>query len=108
VIPGRQQLFTENTLTAVLPLLLRKNLATALSVLRFWSIVLSSNLVGTYIFALCVARVAIFSPHVQQAIVEVSKEPAAGFWVVLMRALFAALAAGTDGVVVAGRGVRAR
>ena len=104
MIPGRQQLFTENTLTAVLPLLLRKNLATALSVLRFWS----SNLVGTYIFALCVARVAIFSPHVQQAIVEVSKEPAAGFWVVLMRALFAALAAGTDGVVVAGRGVRAR
>jgi formate-nitrite transporter family protein len=89
VILGRQQLFTENTLTVVLPVLLRKNLATALNMLRLWSIVLSTNLVGTYIFALCVARMAIFEPHIQQAIVEVSKEPAAGFWVVLLRALFA-------------------
>jgi formate-nitrite transporter family protein len=88
-ILGRQQLFTENTLTVVLPLLRRKNVATALSVLRLWSIVLASNLVGTYIFALCIARVTIFNPHVQQAIAAVSKEPPAGFWVVLMRALFA-------------------
>jgi formate/nitrite transporter FocA (FNT family) len=89
VILGRQQLFTENTLTVVLPVLLRKNLATAVSMLRLWSIVLTSNLVGTYIFALCIARVAIFNPHVQQAIADVSKEPPAGFWVVLMRAVFA-------------------
>jgi len=89
VILGRQQLFTENTVTVVLPLLLRKNLATALSMLRLWGIVLTSNLVGTYLFALCIARVGIFTPHVQQVIMEVSKEPAAGFWVVLMRALFA-------------------
>jgi formate-nitrite transporter family protein len=89
VILGRQQLFTENTLTVVLPLLLRKNLATAISMLRLWSIVLATNLVGTYIFALCVARVGIFNPHVQQAIAAVSKESPGGFWVVLMRALFA-------------------
>jgi formate/nitrite transporter FocA (FNT family) len=89
VILGRQQLFTENTVTVVLPLLLRKNLETALSMLRLWAVVLTSNLVGTYLFAFCIARVAIFNPHVQQAIAEVSKEPPAGFWVVLMRALFA-------------------
>jgi len=46
-------------------------------------------MVGTYIFALCNARVAIFNPHVQQAIADVSKEPPASFWVVLMRAVFA-------------------
>src|SRR6202034_727106 len=89
VILGRQQLFTENTLTVILPLLLRRNVATGLHVLRLWSIVLASNLVGTYIFALCIARVAIFNPHVQQAIANVSKEPPVGFWVVLVRALFA-------------------
>jgi formate/nitrite transporter FocA (FNT family) len=89
VILGRQQLFTENTLTVVLPLLLQKNLATALSMLRLWSLVLSSNLVGTYIFALCIARIAIFNPQVQQAIATVSKEAPASFWVVFMRALFA-------------------
>jgi hypothetical protein len=35
--------------------------------------------VGTYLFALCIVRVAIFNPDVQQAIAEVSKEPPAGF-----------------------------
>jgi formate/nitrite transporter FocA (FNT family) len=89
VILGRQQLFIENTVTVVLPLLLRKNLTTADSMLRLWAIVLASNLVGTYIFALCIARVAIFNPHVRQAIADASKEALTGFWVVLMRALFA-------------------
>lgn len=89
VVLGRQQLFTENTLTVVLPLLLKKNLATALSMLRLWALVLSSNLVGTYIFALCIARIAIFTPQVQQALANVSKEAPGGFGVVFMRALFA-------------------
>ena len=36
VIVGRQQLFTENTLTAIIPLLARRNLATFWQVLRLW------------------------------------------------------------------------
>ena len=89
VILGRQQLFTENTLTVVLPLLLRKNLATAISMVRLWAIVLSTNLFGTFLFALCIGRLAIFNPHVQQALADVSREVPGGFWVVLMRAIFA-------------------
>jgi formate-nitrite transporter family protein len=90
VVLGRQQLFTENTLTVILPLLLRKNLATAVSVLRLWSVVLLSNLVGTYLFALCVARVAVLDPHIRQVLVQVSQERlGAGFWVVLVRGIFA-------------------
>ncbi len=54
VILGRQQLFTENTLTVVLPLLVRKDLATLLRMLRLWAVVLGANLVGTFLFALCV------------------------------------------------------
>lgn len=83
VILGRQQLFTENTLTVVLPLLRQKDLRRARSVLRLWAIVLGSNLVGTYLFALCVAKVHIFTPHIQQTIAQVSREspPDSGsFW----------------------------
>lgn len=48
VIVGRQQLFTENTLTIVLPLLVRKDLGTLMRMLRLWFVVLSSNLLGTF------------------------------------------------------------
>src|SRR4051812_22425274 len=44
VILGRQQLFTENTLTPILPLLQRKPKATLANVLRLWTIVLIGNL----------------------------------------------------------------
>src|ERR1700688_489287 len=50
----RQQLFTENTLTVVLPLLLRKDLTTLLRMLRLWGVVIGGNLVRTFLFALCI------------------------------------------------------
>src|SRR5579884_3715021 len=51
VILARQQLFTENTLTAFLPLMSRRNMATLKQVARLWSIVLLMNLVGAHIVA---------------------------------------------------------
>ncbi|HWF39822.1 MAG TPA: formate/nitrite transporter family protein [Candidatus Acidoferrales bacterium] len=90
VVLGRQQLYTETTLTAVLPLLSRRNMRTALSVLRLWGIVLLANLVGTYLFALAIGRVSIFSPQVHQMFAEVSSSSTVGgFWVVFARAVFA-------------------
>jgi formate-nitrite transporter family protein len=90
VVLGRQQLYTETTLTAVLPLLSRRNVRTAASTLRLWTVVLIANLVGTYLFALCVAKIPIFPPHVQQGLMEVSKGSAeSGFGVVFVRAIFA-------------------
>src|SRR3954465_9128941 len=44
VILGRQQLFTENTLTPILPLLQKKNRETLLNVLRLWGVVLLANM----------------------------------------------------------------
>lgn len=73
VILGRQQLFTENTLTVVLPLLYRRNLATLLRVLRLWSIVLAANLVGTFLFTLLL-RMTLFEPQVLQAFEEIGRE----------------------------------
>ncbi|MDQ6622159.1 MAG: formate/nitrite transporter family protein, partial [Verrucomicrobiota bacterium] len=51
VILGRQQLFTKNTLTVILPLLKEKKLALLLNVARLWTIVLIANLIGAFIFA---------------------------------------------------------
>ncbi|XIG12485.1 formate/nitrite transporter family protein [Dehalogenimonas etheniformans] len=49
VILGRQQLFTENTLTAVLPLLHKWSNETLVLVARLWGIVLAANLAGVLI-----------------------------------------------------------
>lgn len=52
VILARQQLFTENTITAVLPLMADKGWDKLLRTARLWAIVLVANLVGTFLFTL--------------------------------------------------------
>jgi formate/nitrite transporter FocA (FNT family) len=90
VVLGRQQLFTENTLTVVLPLLIRKDLATLLRMLRLWAVVLSANLVGTFLFALCIGKIEVFDAHTQQCLAEIGNgHLGASFWIVLVRAIFA-------------------
>lgn len=64
VVLGKQQLFTENTLTPVLPLLHRKDLRTLLNVGRLWGVVLAANLLGALIIALVVVHTSVFSPKV--------------------------------------------
>jgi hypothetical protein len=61
---------------------------TALRMLRLWGAVLPANLVGHF-FALCVARIPVFSPPIEQALTSVSRDGrGAGFWVVVARAIF--------------------
>jgi formate-nitrite transporter family protein len=50
VILGRQQLFTENVLTAVLPVMMHWKLGWLLRMLRLWLIVLAANAVGCFLF----------------------------------------------------------
>lgn len=90
VVLGRQQLFTENTLTVVLPLLLKKDLSTLLRMLRLWAVVLAANLVGTFLFALCIGKIHLFDPHTQQTLTDIgATHLGGGFGTVLMRAIFA-------------------
>jgi formate/nitrite transporter FocA (FNT family) len=90
VILGRQQLFTENTLTVVLPLLQRKDRATLLQVLRLWAVVLVSNLAGTFLFAWCIGRIDLFEPGVSRNFAELSQTAVStGFWITVMRGIFA-------------------
>lgn len=66
VVLGRQQLFTENTLTAILPVLDDPDKGKKLlQMLRLWSIVLFTNLVGAGLFAYVVAHSGMFSPEVK-------------------------------------------
>ena len=55
VILARQQLFTENTLTAVLPAISAGKRRTYWRVLRLWGIVLLANVVGTVLFGSALA-----------------------------------------------------
>lgn len=90
VILGRQQLFTENTLTAIIPLLARRNLATLAAVLRIWTIVLIANLIGAHIFAWAIGTLPVFKPEVESALRELAIEAAnVGFGVAILRGIFA-------------------
>lgn len=90
VVLGRQQLFTENTLTVILPLLARPSLRTLFRILRLWGIVLVANLLGAFIFATVVAQTPLFLPHVQSALLGVSRDSLrGGFGLTVLRAVFA-------------------
>ena len=90
VILGRQQLFTENTLTAIIPLLAKRDLATLAAVLRLWTVVLIANLIGAHIFAWVVGSLPVFKPEVESALRELAIESAnVGFGVAILRGIFA-------------------
>lgn len=78
VIVGRQQLFTENSLTPVLPLLHNRDRATAVRVLRLWGVVLFTNLIGAFLFALVCAKTAVFRPDVRAAFGAIGAEALEG------------------------------
>lgn len=68
VIMGRLQLFTENTITTVFPLLDHPSLNGFLSTLRLWAIVLAANVVGAFVAASVMHTGAIaeeFRPAIQ-------------------------------------------
>jgi formate/nitrite transporter FocA (FNT family) len=90
VIVGRQQLFTENTLTAIIPLLARRNLSTFALVLRLWVTVLIANMVGAHLFAWVVGNTPMFKPDIQHAMLILGKEAAnVTFGAAILRGIFA-------------------
>jgi formate/nitrite transporter FocA (FNT family) len=90
VILGRQQLFTENTLTPILPLLHRRDRATALNVVRLWTIVLLANLVGALAVAAVLRCTPAFPEYIKEVFDGVSRDSVnARFSLVLLRGIFA-------------------
>jgi formate/nitrite transporter FocA (FNT family) len=90
VILGRQALFTESTLTAVLPVLVRRDGKTLRSALQFWIVVLSCNLIGTFIFAAFISIPGTFPPEVQNSLVTIATDALSDeFWPTLIKAILA-------------------
>lgn len=90
VILGRQQLFTENTLTVILPLLVRKNLETLRHVARLWSIVLVANVVGAFVFAAALVALPVLSRELDHVLLELaSKKLENDASTLFVRAIFA-------------------
>ena len=90
VILGRQQLFTENTVTAVLPFLHAQNRGTFAAVTRLWGIVLVTNIVGTLLFAAGAGLTSAFDEEARRAFLEIGQHAAEpGFWTTFTRAIVA-------------------
>jgi formate/nitrite transporter FocA (FNT family) len=90
VVLGRQQLFTEQTLTAVLPLLSRDRPGVFIDVARMWVVVLVANLVGTAGFAATAAWTEAFDPHVRTVFAEIGREAMShSFGTTLVRGILA-------------------
>lgn len=73
VVLSRQQLFTETTLTVLLPLLQRPDRRQLTSAARIWSIVLVANLAGTLLAALFFAFTPAVDDGLRQAMLESSR-----------------------------------
>ncbi|MGF7146403.1 formate/nitrite transporter FocA (FNT family) [Sphingomonas zeicaulis] len=71
VIMGRLQLFTESTVTAVLPLAARPTWAKAGQLLRLWGCVLFANLVGVVIVAWLMAHEVVITREQHVAAVDI-------------------------------------
>jgi formate-nitrite transporter family protein len=90
IVLGRQQLFTENTLTVILPLLQRPNGRTLAQVLRLWTVVLLANMAGALVFAFAVSHTELFEPNVREAFREIGTEALKSWWAVtLFKGVFA-------------------
>jgi formate/nitrite transporter FocA (FNT family) len=90
VVLGRQQLFTESTLTVLLPVLTRRDLRTAAAALRLWLIVLAANLAGTWIFAGMLAMPTTFTGRLAPELGQLAQAPyASSFATTTLKAVLA-------------------
>lgn len=74
VIMARQQLFTENTLTAVLPVMHKPTASNFLLLLRLWGMVLSGNLIGVGLAAYAFEYMPIFDEKTRDAFVKIGMD----------------------------------
>lgn len=71
VIMARQQLFTENTVTAVLPVMQNLTLGNVGLLMRLWGVVLLGNLIGTGLAAWAFEYMPIFKEETRDAFIKI-------------------------------------
>ena len=90
VVLGRQQLFTESTLTAVLPVFTKRTVGSILRMLRLWGVVLLANLVGTFAFAWLLTVPDLFNDEVTRSFTAVGQEALKDpFWPMAIKSMLA-------------------
>src|SRR5947209_11923072 len=88
VIVGRQALFTETTLTVMLPVLHKTHGVS--DVARYWAIVFAANIIGTLLFAAAASIPNLFRPDAVEAFAGLGvKAVEPGFVGVLVKGVFA-------------------
>lgn len=90
VIMARSELFTENTLTPVLPLLHRRDRVTLVKMLRVWGLLLAGNLAGTLLFSWVMARTPAIAEPLKVSMLQLAdRATAPAFSRTLYHAIFA-------------------
>lgn len=74
VIMARQQLFTENTVTAVLPVMQKPTMSNVGLLMRLWGVVLLGNILGTGIAAWAFEYMPIFNEETRDAFVKIGMD----------------------------------
>lgn len=73
VVLARQQLFTENTITVILPVMAEPNARTLGRAARLWSIVLIANLAGTLFAAAFCSLTPALTPELKAEAIDISR-----------------------------------
>lgn len=84
VILGRLQLFTENTITAVMPLYATLSRYSLWRTGRLWAVVLFANVVGASLFAAGLAWAPVADPALTTAVLELASELMNHGWLEMM------------------------
>jgi formate-nitrite transporter family protein len=86
---GRQELYTGNTLTAILPALHKGRLDKLPNVMRVWGVVFIGNIVGAFIFAWAGAWTSAFDESLSRTFADIGVDHARfDFWTASVKAVF--------------------
>jgi formate/nitrite transporter FocA (FNT family) len=96
VIMARMQLFTENTITTVLPIMQERTWNALYCMLRLWGIVLAANVVGAFAIAAMFVFTSALPPEIMPAIYDLSHHATGmgvveGFWRAIPAGIIVAL-----------------
>lgn len=90
VVFARNELFTENTLEPVIPLLHKRDAETFKKMMRMWGLLLAGNLVGAVIFAFVMQRTAILDAEIKTHLEHMATlSTSDGFQLTFMRGIMA-------------------
>jgi formate/nitrite transporter FocA (FNT family) len=74
VVLSRQQLFTENTITVVLPVMGDLSAKNLWQVSKMWALVFAANMLGTFLAALFYQYSPALTPELRDAMLEISRQ----------------------------------